>query len=108
MRAEIPLPGSLGVYPRRLQSARLSALTLLTASNGSYTVLAGGGLAAVNSAGTLAVGFTTRDAVYYKRNAVGDAWSGPFVLPGGCKKARGVDDAGHVVVMGCNARSRRA
>jgi len=38
-----------------------------------------------------------------KRNAVGDAWTGPFVRPGGCKKARGIDDAGRIVVMGCNA-----
>lgn len=81
----------------------VNGLAVIWEANGSYTVLAGGGLAAVNSAGTLAVGFTTRDAAYYKRNAVGDAWSGPFVLPGGCKKARGVDDAGHIVVMGCNA-----
>ena len=73
-------------------------------ADGSYTVLGDGGAVAINRAGTLIAGSSDSGALYYTRSAVGDLWNGPFLLPGGCSNAMGVDDAGHLVARGCKVQ----
>lgn len=55
----------------------------------------------INGAGTLIVGASGGVAAYWQLS--GGAWSGPFILPGGCTNARAVDDSGRITVDGCSS-----
>jgi probable HAF family extracellular repeat protein len=74
-------------------------------ADGSFTVLGPGGAPGINAAGTAIAGFaytnTGGGPRYYWRNAVGDAWSGPVILPGDCWDVTGMDDAGRIIARSC-------
>ena len=63
-------------------------------------VIGDGGGYAINSTGTIVVGFNNNGAaLYYKRDGAG--WSAPNVLPGGCGAAMGIDDSDRIVAHNC-------
>jgi hypothetical protein len=74
-------------------------------SNGSATILPGplGSTAAggINNTGTMIAGASGSVAVYWTRNTSTGVWSGPFVLPGTCERATGMDDNGHIIGNRC-------
>jgi probable HAF family extracellular repeat protein len=70
-------------------------------ANGSFTVLGAGGAPGINGAGTVVASWNSSGPVYYKRDAVGLLWTGPWPLPGGCTDATGMDDAGRIIARGC-------
>jgi hypothetical protein len=78
-----------------------TAEAIVWEADGTYTVIGEGYAQGINGAGTLIAAFNSTTALYYKRNAVGDPWNGPFVLPGGCSNAMAADDAGHILAKRC-------
>jgi probable HAF family extracellular repeat protein len=78
-----------------------AAQAVVWEANGQYTVLGEGGAPGINGAGTIIASFNNSGAVYYTRNAVGDQWTGPLALPGGCSNGMGVDDAGNIIARRC-------
>ena len=71
----------------------------------SAHVLGAGGAPGINAAGTLIAGFVYINGGgsprYYRRNSVGDPWSGPMVLPGSCWDVTGMDEAGYIIARLC-------
>lgn len=59
----------------------------------------------VNTAGTIAVGASGGQAVYWTSD--GATWSGPTALSGGCTSAAAVDDLSRILVNTCPKGSRR-
>jgi len=78
-----------------------AAQAVVWEANGQYKVLGEGGAPGINGAGTIIASFNNSGAVYYTRNAVGDQWTGPLPLPGGCSNGMGVDDAGNIIARRC-------
>lgn len=64
----------------------------------------------MNRAATIAAGQSDGTAAYWVATVSGSgarAWAGPFILPGGCGRAVGVDDAENIAGTGCPGSSGR-
>ena len=74
-------------------------------ADGTATVLEAGGAPGLNAAGTAIASFLYTNGGdgprYYSRSAVGEEWTGPGILPGGCWDVTGMDDAGRIIARGC-------
>lgn len=64
----------------------------------------GSGANGINAQGTTIVGTSGGQAVYWSRGA-GGSWAGPITLPGACSEARGIDNAGDILLAGCSSSS---
>lgn len=63
--------------------------------------------AGINRTGTLIAGSNGTVAAYWTRDASTGVWSGPFVLPGNCERATGIDDNDRIIGNLCPNASNR-